>query len=336
MSIKMNDQYTNKLLEISAEYDEAFRNTSILITGATGLIGGALLKAFVIMQEKFNVPIELFVLVRNPARVPDSSFYSVIQGDAQTVNLTGYNFNYVFHSAGISSPDLYMTKPVDTVETNVLGTSNILKQIVDMDLRRFLFVSTGEVYGKIDGEGLIDEESLGLLQFDTIRSSYSESKRMTENLTIAYAAQYQVPVNIARLSHVLGPHFTEKDKRISADFFRTAWRKDNIVLKSSGETLRTYIFVTDVVSAFFHIVLNGKENEIFNVTNSDNTVSIKKLAQYIAELNEVEVMFDTPSTIELKAQAPMKRATLEDRKLRSIGWSPKTSLFEGLKLVNNR
>lgn len=332
----MTNRYLRKLLDIAAEYGNAYENESILITGASGLVGGALLEVFVLMQKEFNVSLQLNVLVRNAKSVPVSMYYSVIEGDTKTVDLSSYNFSYVFHAAGISSPNLYMKKPVDTIETNIVGTSNLLTYVSKMNIRRFLFVSTGEVYGHLDNVEYIDENMVGLLDFGATRSSYSESKRATENLVSAYGIQYGVPVNIARLSHVLGPYFAKTDQRISAEFFRLAWHNQSIVLKSTGETIRTYIFITDVVSGFLHMAMYGDSGEIFNVTNSENSISIREFAEHVSHINHVGVEFKVPSSFEIKSSAPMKVATFDDSKLKSIGWKPTTSILEAISIVNER
>lgn len=108
---------------------------------------------------------------------------------------------------------------------------------------------------------------------------------MAECLCASYAKEYQVPVRIARLSQTFGPGVDYNDGRVFAEFVRCAVEKRNIVLHTQGNTVRSYCYTKDAVSALLHILLKGTDGEAYNVTNMDTAVSIREMADLVCDIS---------------------------------------------------
>ena len=115
---------------------------------------------------------------------------------------------------------------------------------------------------------------------------------------MSYAAEYGADVVIARPCHTYGPHFTEQDNRVYAQFIRNVLRGEDIVMKSTGEQFRSWCYVVDCVSALLHILLKGESGEAYNIADADSNISIRELAETIAAIGGRKVVIDLPDTDE--------------------------------------
>lgn len=310
---------------------EKLSGYNILVTGATGLIGSCLVE---VLMEHPNKDYHVYASGRNEARamlrfsdyITDPAFhffhYDVtksLKGDAK--------FQYVIHAASNASPNYFATKPVDVIKANIEGLANLMDYGIEHDLRHLLFVSSGEVYGEGDGRFFTEDYS-GYVDCTSVRSCYPSSKRAAESLCVAYAHQYGIDVSIARLSHVFGPNFTESDNRVYAQFIRNVLRGEDIVMKSTGEQFRSWCYVVDCVSAILHILLKGEKGQAYNVADNNSNISIKELAETIAELGNRKVIIDIPSETERTGFNVVTKSVFSTEKLERLGWHPST---EGIK-----
>lgn len=161
------------------------------------------------------------------------------------------------------------------------------------------------------------------------RSCYPSSKRAAETLCISYKEQYGIDVVIARPCHIYGRD-TERDDRAFAQFLRYAKEGKDIVLKSEGRQVRSYCYVNDCVSALLYILLRGVNGEAYNIANRESTLSIKDLANMIAEMGGVGVVYDFSMNGSLKGCSVVKRAVLDPSKIEKLGWRPLTDLRKGI------
>ena len=133
-----------------------------------------------------------------------------------------------------------------------------------------VYLSSLEVYGVPQTEdGTVTETDYGYIDPLSVRSSYSEGKRMVECLCASYAKEYQVPVKVARLSQTFGAGVEYHDGRVFAEFARCAVEKRNIILHTAGNTLRTYCYTKDAVAALLTILVKGEVGSAYNVTNKN-------------------------------------------------------------------
>ena len=186
-------------------------------------------------------------------------------------------------------------------------------------MKRMLFVSTGEVYGEGDGRDFTEEYS-GYVDCIKPRSCYPSSKRAAETLCASYVVEYGADVVIARPCHTYGPHFTEQDNRVYAQFIRNVINNEDIVMKSTGEQFRSWCYVVDCVSALLHILLKGECGQAYNIADSNSNISIRKLAETIAKIGGKKVVIDVPSEAEGKGYNVVTKSVFSTEKLEKLGW----------------
>lgn len=239
-------------------------------------------------------------------------------------------FDYMVHGASNASPKRYATDPVGTMKSNLGGGSNLL-ELAKEKKARLLYISSGEVYGEGDGSDFTEDYS-GYVDCLNPRACYPSSKRASETLCVSYKEQYGVDVVIARPCHIYGSDI-ERDDRAFAQFLRKAKAGEDILLKSDGSQVRSYCHVDDCASALLYILLRGINGKAYNIANRDSVLSIKELAELIAQTVGVKIMYDIPSNSESKGYSKVQRAVLDSSLLESLGWRPQISLKEGLRRV---
>ena len=327
---------------------DKLKDKSIMITGACGLIGSFLVDVIMTHNElyKDNITViaydfkEEFITNRFPKYLNNPNFKYV----CQDVNLPlDYNekVDYIMHLASNAHPALFKTDPVGTIKANIIGLLNLLEFAKNKNVNRVLYTSTGEVYGEKDGISEFREDDLGFVNPTLYRSCYPNSKRCAETLCVSFTEQYGVSTVIARPSHVYGASFTKNDSRVYAEFIRNILNDEDIVLKSSGSQTRSYTYVADAVSALLYILVFGEDKNAYNIANPNSILSIREMAEIIANIGNKKVLFDIPDDTPTNAN-PMQCGVLNSDKLQSIGWIPKYYSHEGflntintLKELNN-
>lgn len=307
---------------------------NILVTGATGLIGSSIID---LLMKHSAINCQIYASGRNESRAKAkfSKFFNkenfhFFRYDVEKPLESEIKFDYIIHAASNASPNFFATNPVGVIMSNIIGTKNLLDYGRGHGMKRFLYISSGEVYGNGDVEKW-HETASGYVDCMSMRSCYPTSKRAAENLCVAYANQYNMDVVVARLCHTYGPNFTEQDNRAYAQFFIKALHGEDIVLKSTGEQFRSWLYVEDCANAILAILLNGQSCEAYNVAEESSCVTIKEFAEKIAKLGKVKVVFNLPSDEERKGFSTIKKATFDTSKLRNLGWKARYSLDEGLK-----
>ena len=306
---------------------------NILVTGATGLIGGTLVEVLMMNPQR---DYHVFASGRNEERakkrfaefIKDKCFHFV-RHDVQAPLESGVNFDYIIHAASNASPNFFVKKPVEIIKSNITGVANLMEYGLAHGMRRFLYVSSGEIYGEGDGR-IFTEDYSGYVDCTKPRSCYPSSKRAAETLCVSYADEYGSDVVIARPSHTYGPYFTEQDNRVYAQFIRNVLRGEDIVMKSSGEQYRSWCYVVDCISALLYILLLGKSGEAYNIADAESNISIRDLAETIAKIGGEKVVIDVPADEEKKGFNVVSKSVFSTVKLESLGWKPQGHIEQGL------
>ena len=211
--------------------------------------------------------------------------------------------------------------------TSLNGTKNILEFAKNKNCLGFVYLSSLEVYGITDKEE-ISENDYGYINFLEPRASYSEGKRLCENLCISYGSEYAIPVKIARLTQTFGAGVTKEDNRVFAQFAKSVIEKRNIILHTKGNTKRSYCYTTDAVCAIFTILTKGENNNAYNVANKNTYISIYDMAKSLENEN-TKVIFEIDN--KNRGYNPEIKINLNTKKLETLGWSAKTPLNEMFK-----
>ena len=208
--------------------------------------------------------------------------------------------------------------------TSFMGIRNMLELGRKKNVRSMVFLSSMEVYGVSKDDALLTEADVGYLNPLSIRSSYPESKRMSESLCVAYAKEYGVPVKIARLAQTFGPGMQPEDKRAIVQFLQSALSQKDIEIKASGESARMYLYTFDAVSGLVTLLLHGENAAAYNVANKDTYCSVRTLAESIVKVvgGNSRVLVNTGTEEERRIYPPDSFLRLDTSGVESLGWKP--------------
>ena len=316
-------------------------NSTVLITGATGFIGGLLSNELISMNTLYNMGIKLVIPVRDIIKArqiypPDEEKYkSITFIETSLENLHPGSFDmpidYIFHCASTTQSAAMISCPVEVADGIVIGTKNILRLAYEKRVKSMVYLSSMEVYGVIDSdEHKITEDMLGELDIYSGRSCYPLGKRMAEHYCYIYHKQYKVPVKIARLAQVFGYGVDPDDNRVFAQFARAASSGEDIVLHTEGLSMGNYCESRDAINALLIILDRGQDGEAYNVVNEDNTMRICDMAMLVAERiaeGKIKVLYDIQKH-NVFGYARDTKLRLSSEKLRKLGWKPRKNIEE--------
>lgn len=301
-----------------------FDGKTILVTGATGLIGKLCVKS--LLNSGYNT--QVIALVRDEEKAKNIFGESkrltyLVQDINQRINTTR-RVDYIIHAASTTSSKDFVEKPVETIYTAINGSRNILEFAKNKRLEGMVYLSSLEIYG-VNEKDNIKEEDYGYIDILNPRSSYSESKKMVETMCISYGTEYGVPVKIARLAQTFGAGVSISDNRVFAQFAKAIINKENIILHTKGETKRNYCYTTDAVRGIFTILTKGENNNAYNVANENSYCSISEMAHLLENENtKVEYKIDEVN----RGYNPTVKIALNTEKLNALGWEAKVNLKE--------
>ena len=315
--------------------------SSILLSGATGMIGSLLVDAILYKNEKEGLDCKVIALGRNEEKARkrfgsswESNFFQFVECDVNKAETMPANIraDYVLHLASNTHPVAYATDPIGTITANIIGTQNMLDLAVRCEAKRFLFASSNEVYGENRGDTeLFDESYCGYIDCNTLRAGYPESKRCGEALCQAYKRQKGMDVVIARLTRSFGPTLQLTDTKALTQFLKNGLNKENIVLKSAGTQYYSYTYAADAVTGLLTVLLKGESGEAYNVADQSCDIQLRDLARMIADISGTEVIFDMPNETEAAGFSKATKARLDGRKIKDLGWNISFTLKEGIR-----
>lgn len=302
---------------------------NILITGATGLIGSCLVD--LLMRHSFC---HIYAMGRNSQRAEQRfadywqqpRFHFIRHDICQSLECTE-NFHYIIHAASNASPNFFQQSPVEVMKSNMDGLCHLVEYGLRHQMKRMVYISSGEVYGEGDGS-VFTEESSGHIDILSPRACYPSSKRAAETLCAAYIQEYGADIVIARPCHTYGPYFTESDNRVYAQFIRNVIRGEDIVMKSKGEQYRSWLYVVDCASAILTLLMKGLCGEAYNVADELSNITIRQLAEKTAAISGQQVVMDIK---EDGNTTPITRAVFSNQKIAQLGWKPLFGIDEGLQ-----
>ena len=345
-----NDIYLNEDLEniVSADWIpwEELRGKCVLITGVTGYIGSLLCKSFLRANQLLDLDIHIFGTVRNRIKADKifggleySDGFELINWDIRYPYDEDIHIDYIFHCASVTASKVMVEYPVETLLTSVEGTRNVLELARNKKVKSFVYLSSMEVYGGFRNfDSDVTEDDLGYINPLAVRSNYPESKRLCENMCIAYLSEYGVPVKIARLAQVFGAGVLEGENRVFAQFARCVIKGENIILHTEGRSEGNYCYSRDAIKALILLMLRGENGEAYNISNPDTHTTILDMAKMVCQdiaKGKIDIVYDIPQSNQY-GYAADTRLRLDSSKMQCLGWNPEVGLREAyIRLIGS-
>ncbi|MBR1629947.1 MAG: NAD-dependent epimerase/dehydratase family protein [Lachnospiraceae bacterium] len=315
-----------------------FSGKTVLVTGATGLIGSQVVRALCAMNRLRQANIHVIAQIRSTEKARRVFGPLLDRGDIELVAmekmdaLDGRDVDFIVHGAAPTGSRYFVEKPVETIHAILNGTEQMLTLARKCHTESMVFLSSLEVYGTpFSGQEWMTESDFGFLDPANVRSSYSEGKRMAECLCVSYASEYGVPVKMARLSQTFGPGVEYGDGRVFMDFARCALEGRDVVLHTPGRTVRTYLYTKDAVSAILTILAKGEAGKAYNVTNRETAVSIREMAELVCRTiggGNIQVRIDIPEDVSSFGYNPEMVIRLDPTETERLGWQARTGLSD--------
>lgn len=332
----LNDTLFKKDLDylISLDYIpwEKLRGQTVMVTGATGLIGYNLVSGLIYADIRKKLDLKIIALVRDidkaekkyAEQLQDSKALTFVSGEVEQLPDVQDKVDFIVHGACPTASAYFIEHPVETIKTAIVGTMNMLELARRNEVLGFVYLSSMEVYGAPKTEDVLSEEDLGYLNPLNIRNCYPESKRQCEALYAAYASEYSVPAMSIRLAQTFGSGVNKYDSRVFAEFARCAMERKDIVLLTDGSSKRCYLYTMDAVSAILTVLLKGETGQAYNAANPETYCSVKEMAQMVVhDLASDEITVNFSENIEgSKKFPPPHFYNLDITAISLLGWKP--------------
>lgn len=319
----------------------------ILVTGGCGFIGSALVNFIIKELEAEVINLDALTYAANPFGLKDveaSKSYTFVHGNILDGSLVRRVFedhkpDYVIHLAAESHVDRSIDSAMEFVQTNVVGTVNLLNEarIYYNSLKenqkasfRFLHVSTDEVYGSLGDEGLFMETT----PYDP-RSPYSASKASSDHFVSAFYHTYGLPIFITNCSNNYGPNqFPEKLIPLT---ILKCLNEMEIPVYGEGKNIRDWLYVEDHAKGIMDVLLKGRVGETYNIggdSERQNIQVVQTICEIMDELNPRENGRGYKELITFVKDRPGhdQRYAIDHGKItKEMGWEPKVSFEEGIR-----
>jgi UDP-glucuronate decarboxylase len=304
-----------------------------LVIGGTGFIGSLLCKTL-IKQNKIVICMDNNSSgnINNVLSLFDKEEFTYIEKDivnpfsaGELINLKKKCIFEIYHLACPASPKAYQENPIKTLETNFIGTQNVLK-LASILRAKVLYTSTSEIYG--DPKVVPQPETYwGNVNTLGPRSCYDEGKRIGETLCYEYNKRFGIPIKIARIFNTYGPYMKKDDGRVVSNFINQCLECKDITIYGDGGQTRSFCYVDDTVDGLINL-MNHNSSYIGPVNiGNPMEMTIKSLALLIKKLIQSKSII---SFHKLPKDDPMRRKPDISKALGILKWEPKISLEEGL------
>jgi dTDP-glucose 4,6-dehydratase len=289
----VDNPLTNDLKHILTHTEllwDELNNQKIFITGGTGFFGCWLLESFAWANDNLDLNASALVLTRSidafRRKAPHLVSHPAIQfyeGDVRSFSFPEGSFSHIIHAATSASLQLNEENPLLMFDTIVQGTRHVLEFARCCNARKFLFTSSGAVYGKQPLEITnVSEDYMGAVNPLDQRSAYGEGKRVAEFLCSLYTRQYGVEVKIARCFAFVGPYLPLDIHYAIGNFIRDGMKGKTICVKGNGTPYRSYLYASDLMIWLWTILFKGISCRPYNV-GSGQGITIRELAEIVAD-----------------------------------------------------
>ncbi|MEO7212702.1 NAD(P)-dependent oxidoreductase [Mucilaginibacter sp.] len=280
---------------------EVLRGQSILVTGGTGFIGKWITEVTSVLNDDENFGIKLYLLARDMedyrAEVPHLAalkYVTLIEQDIRNVSVLPEDVRWIIHAAGSPDNRTHVSNPLKTIETFYKGTQALLDACLRLPgLNKFVHLSSNTIYGhplQSSPQG-IKEGEIGVSDSNTVNAAYSEAKRMAETVCAIYRNQQKLPVVITRPFSFIGPYQNLEKPWAINNFIRDSILNGPIRILGNENTMRSYLYGSDVACWLLMALANGKTAATYNI-GGDEAISLKDLTGKITANfpNKIDVL----------------------------------------------
>jgi UDP-glucuronate decarboxylase len=319
-------------------FDE-YRNSTFLITGATGLIGSLLVKNLLYCNKVHGLNLKVLAIIRNIEKAKNI-YGDLVNNEVLQFIITDLDeghleidspVDYIIHAAAVTVSKVMVTNPVVTIKTAFNGTEAVLQLAAEKKSKGVVYISSMEVYGSLDVDHKVSEQDLGFVDLTSVRSCYPEGKRMCECLCTAYSSQYGVNVKSARLAQTFGAGILPTENRVFAQFAKSAMKGEDIVLHTLGKSEGNYVYTRDAVKAILMLLIKGEAGHAYNISNEESHMTIAAMAEMVADkiaYGKIKVVLDVSEDSLKFGYATDVKMHLDSSKMRFLGWKPEVGLLE--------
>jgi len=325
--------FLKDVLSLSNKELSSMSGSTVLITGGYGmLLSYTTLSICLYNSLNFDNRINLIIIVRDRKKALSklSEFKGfehtrIIESDLGNKLTIDGPLDYIIHGAGYGSPNDYLNKTDLVFKANIIGTYNLMNLAKEKNVKSFLNISSGSVYGDNLTSEYVDEAFLGQVDYNQARSFYSETKRFSEMITNVHS--FSGSVLTLRPAHIYGPTMDIKnDSRIICSFIRDIVNNKPLTINSDGKDKRSFCHVADFTNGLLKVLINGVSGEKYNIGNDDMYMSINELAKIIAK-SFPGLKISRQEDIIVRNEA--NKMLMISNKLNSIGWKPKIDITDG-------
>ncbi|MEM6843173.1 MAG: UDP-glucuronic acid decarboxylase family protein [Bacteroidota bacterium] len=299
----------------------------VLITGGAGFLGSHLCERF-LKEGYYVIAMDNLITgnIKNIEHLMHRSDFEYYHSDISNYVHVSGDLDYILHFASPASPIDYLQMPIQTLKVGSLGTHNCLG-LARAKNARILVASTSEVYGDPTVHPQ-PETYWGNVNPIGPRGVYDEAKRFQEAITMAYHTYHKLETRIIRIFNTYGPRMRLNDGRALPAFLGQALRGQDITVFGDGSQTRSFCYVDDLVEGIYRLLLSDYPHPV-NIGNPDE-ISIKDFAEEIIKLTgtDQKIVYKP-----LPKDDPMQRKPDISRAKEILGWEPKVSRAEGLKIT---
>ena len=328
----------DEIIAILPELEELC-GKSVMITGCNGLICSALVDVLIRWNETHSGKINIIAAGRSKEKIRKRFFpydkkdwFNIVCYDASSTDNDFYfTCDYIIHGASNASPNKIIKEPVETMMDNFIGMKCLLDYARKHVVKRVVYISTSEVYGKKGHNESSKIDDYGGIDILNPRNSYAIGKCAAETLCVSYYKEYGVDSVIVRPGHIYGPTATISDNRVSSIWAYAAAKGEDIIMKSDGAQIRSYCYCLDCASAILKVLLRGDCISAYNISNVESVISILKLAEILSKIAGIKLISKIPSEDERNAFNPMRNSSLDCSELQMLGWKGLYNAERGIR-----
>jgi nucleoside-diphosphate-sugar epimerase len=319
------------------------KDQAILVTGGTGFIGKWIAEMVSYLNEVGSINIKLYLLGRNiktfELEVPHLSSKEnivLIEQDVRNLYTLPTDVNYIINASGTPDNREHISQPLRTVETFYKGTNAVLDASTHLnDLKKIIHISSHLIYGQSESEELIKESFIGKMESNSVNHTYGAAKRIAETLCSIYRSTFRSPIIVIRPFAFIGPYQSLDKPWAINNFIRDGILGGPIRILGNGQTVRSYLYASDMANWLLKTLVNGQVGETYNLGSREG-ISLNDLAKKIKDALRGDIEIVSKSSKEsytnvsvivpdnsklLKVLQTEEKYTIDDSINRTIVWN---------------